>query len=266
MKKVIVFVLCIFIGIFSVNAEKIEVSLNDCVDGDTAWFNLDGEKTKFRFLGIDTPESVHPKKSVELYGKDASEYTCNLLTNANKIEIEYDEESDKTDKYNRHLAWIWVDDILLEQSLISIGYAQVAYIYGNYKYVNDLCLEQEKAISSKEGIWNNEREVGYCSTIDYSDGSLLSKKTYKVIFRNKDKEKEVLVVEGSKLKEEKIEEEAGQIFKGWYLNGELFDFDTLITSSIILEAKYSVDYLYVILVFGLLFISLMSKKKKKRRR
>ena len=92
MKKIILFFLCMFLMAFSVNAEKIDVTLNACVDGDTAWFNLNGEKTKFRFLGIDTPESVHPKKQVELYGKDASEYTCNLLTNANKIQIEYQNE------------------------------------------------------------------------------------------------------------------------------------------------------------------------------
>lgn len=266
MKKFIMFFLCLFICICSVNADRVEVTLNACVDGDTAWFNLNGEKTKFRFLGIDTPESVHPKKSVELYGKDASEYTCNILTNANKIEIEYDEESDKTDKYDRHLAWIWVDNILLEQSLISIGYAQVAYIYGDYKYTSDLCLEQEKAISNKEGIWANERDVGYCSTIDYSDGKLLNKKAYKVIFKNKDQENEVLVFEGGLVKEESAEEVAGYIFDGWYLNGKPFDFNTPITSSITLEAKYSIDYLYVILVIIILFFSIVLKNKKKGRK
>ena len=255
-----------FIGINFVSAKKYEVTLNDCVDGDTAWFNLNGEKVKFRFLGIDTPESVHPKKSVELYGKDASEYTCNMLTNATKLEIEYDENSDKMDKYNRHLAWIWVDGILLEQNLISIGYAQVAYIYGDYKYTKDLCLEQEKAIINKEGIWSGDREVGYCSTIDYSDGSLLDKATYTVTFKNQESDKSVFVVEGSLVKEEKVEEVPGKIFKGWYLDGKSFDFNTPITGNIILEAKYSIDYLYVIFMVGVLLISLMVKNKKKDRK
>lgn len=266
MKKFIIFFLCMFIGIVHVNAEKHEVTLNNCVDGDTAWFNLNGEKIKFRFLGIDTPESVHPKKSTELYGKNASEYTCSLLTNATKIEVEYDENSVKTDKYDRHLAWIWVDDILLEQSLISIGYAEVAYIYGDYKYTNDLCLEQEKVISNKEGIWANGREIGYCSTIDYSNGSLLDKETYKVVFKNQNEEKSVLVVEGSLVKEEKVEEESGKIFKGWYLDGKPFDFDTPITSNIVLEAKYSIDYVYMIFAIGILFLSFLFKNKKKGRK
>ena len=69
-------------------SEKIEVTLSKCVDGDTAWFILDGEEIKTRFLAIDTPESTN---EIEPFGKEASNYTCDLLTNANKIEIEYDE-------------------------------------------------------------------------------------------------------------------------------------------------------------------------------
>lgn len=266
MKKVVLFFLCMFLICFSVNADKIDVTLNACVDGDTAWFNLNGEKTKFRFLGIDTPESVHPKKQVEMYGKDASEYTCNLLMNANKIQIEYDEESAKTDKYNRHLAWIWIDDILLEQSLISIGYAQVAYIYGDYKHVEDLCLEQENAISNKYGIWAKDREVGYCSTIDYSDGKLLNKNVHKVIFKDKDNEINVFVVDGSLVEEKTVEEEPGYIFNGWYLKDNLFDFKTPITEPIVLEARYSIDYKYVCLVIILLLGSMLFKKRKKGRK
>lgn len=266
MKKIILFFLCMFLMVFSVNAEKIDVTLNACVDGDTAWFNLNGEKTKFRFLGIDTPESVHPKKQVELYGKDASEYTCNLLTNANKIQIEYDEESDKTDKYDRHLAWVWIDDILLEQSLINIGYAQVAYIYGNYKYLEDLCLEQEIAVSNKYGIWAKDREIGYCSTIDYSNGKLLNKNIHKVVFKDQDDEINMFVVDGSLVEEKLIEAEKGYIFKGWYLNGILFDFNTPITESIVLEAKYSIDYKYICVVIILLLSSLLFKKLKKGRK
>ena len=52
--------------------KRFEVTLDKCVDGDTAWFNVDGKKTKVRFLYIDTPESTN---EIEPYGKEASEYT-----------------------------------------------------------------------------------------------------------------------------------------------------------------------------------------------
>lgn len=144
--------------------EKVTATFDSCVDGDTANFIIDDEKVKFRFLAIDTPETVHPTKDVEAYGKNASEYTCNKLTNAKKIEIEYEES--KTDKYGRSLGWIWVDDSLLQDELVNAGYAEVAYIYGTYKYTTKLCETQASAIQNSNGMWSDiSKEEGYCSTL-----------------------------------------------------------------------------------------------------
>ena len=156
--------------IIDVNAKTTieKVTFNRCVDGDTAVFNVGEEETKFRFLAIDTPETVHPTKEVEAFGKDASEYTCNKLTNAKSIIVEY-ETSNKTDKYGRSLAWIWVDGSLLQQELIDAGYAKVAYIYGKYRYTESLCLAQSKAKENTYGLWNDEKEDGYCSTVDLTN-------------------------------------------------------------------------------------------------
>lgn len=133
------------------------VTLEKCVDGDTARFQLsDGTVIKTRFLAIDTPESVHPTKEVELYGKDASEYTCNRLTNAKEIKLEYDGSSEKIDKYGRTLAWVFVDGELLQRQLVDIGYAKVAYLYGDYEYTETLQEIEEQAKTSKKGIWSEE--------------------------------------------------------------------------------------------------------------
>lgn len=159
MKKrsiVILFVLLI-VCIVNVNAlDKKEVKLSKCVDGDTARFILKKEEIKVRFLAVDTPESVHPTKKIEAYGKEASEYTCKRLTEASKIYIEYDPDSDKTDKYDRHLVWVYVDDLLLQKELISKGYAEVDYLYGDYLYTEELKKVQEKAKEKKVGIWEIE--------------------------------------------------------------------------------------------------------------
>ena len=93
----IIFMFIFFIG--SANASsKEKVTFSKCVDGDTIKVNIDGEINIVRMLAIDTPESVHPTKGVEYYGEEASNYTCNLVTNAKKIELEYDKNSDKKDK------------------------------------------------------------------------------------------------------------------------------------------------------------------------
>lgn len=140
--------------------KKYEVTLNKCVDGDTAKFTFDdGEVYSVRFLAVDTPETVHPNKEVEPFGKEASEYTCNKLTNAKKIELEYDKKAGVTDRYNRMLAWVFVDDNLLQVNLIREGLAEVAYTYGDYKYVDLLKDEESVAKTSKKGIWSDEQPV-----------------------------------------------------------------------------------------------------------
>ena len=131
---------------------KEKVSLSSCVDGDTAKFILNKKEITVRFLAINTPE-IGAKE--EPYGKEASEFTCKKLKNAKKIELEYDSKSDKKDKYNRYLAWVFYDDKLLEEELIKKGLAKVDYIYANYKYVDRLRKVEETAKKNKKGMYSD---------------------------------------------------------------------------------------------------------------
>ena len=158
MKKFL-FVLFLFFIPLNVCANKKEnVDLVKCVDGDTSIVNDGENEIKIRFLAIDTPETKHPTKGEEKYGKEASEYTCNALTNANKIQIEYDKNSDKKDKYDRYLVWVYVDDVLLQKSLVKNGLAKVAYLYGDYKYNDELKELEKEAKNAKIGIWEDYSE------------------------------------------------------------------------------------------------------------
>ena len=156
MKKIIIFLICFFISIGSVNAE--EITLTKCIDGDTASFQINGKIEKVRFLAIDTPETKHPTKGEEPFGKEASNYTCNALQSSKKIEIEYDENSDKKDKYDRSLGWIFVDGDLLQAKLIENGLAKVAYLYDDYKYTDDLQKLEKDAKKDHKGIWGEYKE------------------------------------------------------------------------------------------------------------
>ena len=227
---------------------KINASLVKCVDGDTAVFKIAGEEIKFRFLAVDTPESVHPTKEVEAYAKEASKNTCDLLTNANSILIEYDNNSDKTDKYGRNLAWIWIDDMLLQKLMIGEGFARVAYVYGDYKYLQDLCDLQFQAIAGNKGIWQYGYEVGYCSNSKTNNNGVTSNNIYKVTFDNDSDITTVSVAKGMNVKQPEIPNKIGYKFLGWYRDNEKYDFNTPINSNITLNAKYQLDYLYIILI------------------
>lgn len=158
-KKLILIIICLLLPV-TVFAETETVVLEKCVDGDTAKFkSTDGTITTYRFLAIDTPETVHPTKEVEPWGKEASDYTCMTLENASVITLEFDDNAGKVDKYGRGLAWVFADDIFLQEQLVMKGYAEVAYLYGDYKY-NDLLKDTEAvAKASKLGIWSDENQT-----------------------------------------------------------------------------------------------------------
>ena len=157
--KLIFSIFILFISLINVNAlERMEVTLSKCVDGDTAWFILDGEEIKARFLAIDTPESTN---KIEPFGQEASNYTCQLLTGADKIEIEYDSNSDKLDNYDRHLVWVFVDDELLQNLIIKKGLGKVAYLYDDYKYTSILQASELIAKTNKIGMWQETNDYIY---------------------------------------------------------------------------------------------------------
>ena len=156
--KLIFTILISLLLINNVEAKKLEVSLDKCVDGDTAWFILNNENIKTRFLAIDTPESTNKN---EPFGKEASDYVCNLLKNADKIEIEYDPNSDKLDKYDRHLVWVFIDNELLQDKIIKKGLGEVAYLYDDYQYTDILKTSELIAKANKIGIWQDSFDYIY---------------------------------------------------------------------------------------------------------
>ncbi len=117
-----------------------EVELKTCIDGDTAHFQDDNNETiKCRFYGIDTPESTG---KIQPYGKAASNFTKEKLTNASKngtivISVPEDEyiapSHDSTG--TRYLALIWINEttknadykdlVLLNLLLVQNGYSEV---------------------------------------------------------------------------------------------------------------------------------------------
>ena len=155
--------------------EIISVKYISSVDGDTAKFEINGETATVRFLGIDTPETVHPNKEIQSFGKEASDYTKQRLESAKKIEIELDNNADKFDKYERYLAWIWVDGSLLQEELVKKGLAECYMLKTNYRYAGVLQTEEGIAKSNKVGKWGTENsEINSESeeqrSIDIEDG------------------------------------------------------------------------------------------------
>lgn len=110
-----------------------EVVIERVVDGDTVIVIDDnGNSFKVRLIGIDTPESVHPDKSKNNEaGILASEYTKSRLIPGDTVYLEYGQQ--KTDKYNRTLAYLWLTDDVVDakiQDIISKLYNAELIIQG----------------------------------------------------------------------------------------------------------------------------------------
>ena len=97
------------------------------IDGDTAVFKIDGKRETVRLLVINTPE-LSPNK--EPYSLEAKEYFTHILENAKEIYLQSDKASTLRDttEARRLLAWVWVDNELVNYNLVRFGYATVKYV------------------------------------------------------------------------------------------------------------------------------------------
>lgn len=130
------------------DAAKTHYLVKKVVDGDTVRLEND---EKVRLIGVDTPETKHPKKKVECFGKDASEYTKNKL-NKKYVWIERDREY--RDKYGRLLAYLYRkdDNIMHNLDLISQGYG-FAYTRFPFKYKSKFVEAEDDARAKGLGLW-----------------------------------------------------------------------------------------------------------------
>jgi len=123
------------------------------VDGDTIDVNIDGTTEKVRMIGIDTPESVHndPLKNTE-EGTFVSEYMKAYLQ-GKSVYLEFD--VGVRDKYDRLLAYVYLEDEMLNKMLLELGYARVMTIQPNVKYCDDFIKAQWQAKDTNQGFWKD---------------------------------------------------------------------------------------------------------------
>jgi micrococcal nuclease len=123
------------------------------VDGDTLRVLLDGQEQTVRLIGIDTPESVHPRQPVECFGVEAAARARELATDQ-RVQLAADPTQDRTDRYGRLLRYVYLPDgTLLNQALIAQGYA-FEYTY-NVPYQHQAAFQQaeREAREAQRGLW-----------------------------------------------------------------------------------------------------------------
>lgn len=127
------------------------------IDGDTIVIEIDGKQERVRLIGVDTPETVHPSKPVEYFGKEASEFTRKMV-GGKKVRLEYDWQ--RRDKYGRLLAYIYLEDgTFLNAEIIKQGYG-FAYTRFPFKYLEEFRQYERDARNNSKGLWKETQSVG----------------------------------------------------------------------------------------------------------
>jgi micrococcal nuclease len=117
------------------------------IDGDTLKLST-GEE--MRLIGVNTPETKHPRKPVEAFGKEASALTTQLVE-GKEVRLEFDVQ--RQDKYKRTLAYVYVGEMMLNAELVRQGYAQVSTFAPNVKYQELFLKLQREAREARRGLW-----------------------------------------------------------------------------------------------------------------
>ena len=125
----------------------------EVIDGDTIEIRFSGHTERVRLVGVDTPETRHPRKPVQCYGHEASAFTAAALPVGTKVRIERDIEA--RDVYDRLLAYIFrlSDDMFINLQLVRQGYARVLTIEPNTAYLSEFVAAANEAKRDNLGLW-----------------------------------------------------------------------------------------------------------------
>ena len=127
------------------------------VDGDTIEVRMGGGRVeRVRYIGIDTPETVHPSKPVQCFGKEASAKNRELVEGR---EVALERDITDRDKYGRLLRYVYVSDVFVNGALVRGGYAH-AYPYPpDVRYEAQFREDERLAREEGVGLWS-----GVCDT------------------------------------------------------------------------------------------------------
>lgn len=130
------------------------------IDGDT--IVLDSGQ-KVRLILVDTPETKHPKKGVEFYGREASAYTKKALEGKT---VYLQKDVSEVDRYGRLLRYVWtarpssnnpsnaeVKDKCFNAALLLGGYAKLSTFPPDVKYVDLFRSLERQARNNNAGLW-----------------------------------------------------------------------------------------------------------------
>jgi micrococcal nuclease len=133
------------------------------IDGDTLEVLVNGQKESVRVIGVDTPEVVDPRKTIECLGREASVYAKEYFAEKGEtVWLEMDPSQGDRDKYRRLLRFVFTENKNEDfgKMMIMLGYAS-EYTYNTpYKYQELYRQAETDARAGKKGLWADDACLG----------------------------------------------------------------------------------------------------------
>lgn len=129
-----------------------EQQVVEVIDGDTIIVWLDGQEATVRLVGIDTPETKHPKKKIECFGPEASQHLKEMIE-GRRVELLPDSIQPNEDRYGRLLRYVYLaDGTSVNEHLVEQGWARV-YTKADSQLQDRLLLLEAQAQREARGVW-----------------------------------------------------------------------------------------------------------------
>lgn len=136
--------------------EKTTHNVIHVIDGDTIVVDINGVEEKVRLIGVDTPELNSTDDTIASFAKTAADFTAQKLNNR-QILIELDTQ--ERDRYQRVLAYVYLQGVMFNKILLREGLAQVATYPPNVTYADDFVELQRKAVENQVGLWSQTTPI-----------------------------------------------------------------------------------------------------------
>lgn len=130
------------------------VTVESISDGDTLRVTLGEVSTRVRLLNIDTPETHHPSKPVECMGPEATAALKSMISPGDTVVLRYDRRL--YDRYDRLLAGVYAEGVLLNAEMARLGYGEPAVFDGNDRFLPEVEAAWEQARANGVGRFSGE--------------------------------------------------------------------------------------------------------------
>jgi micrococcal nuclease len=135
--------------------ERTEARVIRVVDGDTINVLIDGQEFTVRYIGIDAPETKHPREPVQWMGPEATQANRKLVEGKT---VWLEKDISETDRYDRLLRYVYVGDgsnntVFVNHELVRLGLAEAKAYPPDTKYHDLLTAAQGEATDAGRGLW-----------------------------------------------------------------------------------------------------------------